>query len=134
MRVRLFLLSFFYVMGMTSCSSDDNNTDANDTVSILGEWNLTSINGNPDDVFCPKTLFITENTYTESEYFNENCDEMSSFTKNYTLSGNTFTILNDDIQDIDFEITTLTEDELTWETITLNSNQLIVYSYNRIED
>ncbi len=134
MKIRLlFFLSFLCVIWITSCSSDDNN-DPNDTVSILGEWNLTSINGNPDDVFCPKTLFITENTYTESEYFNENCDEMSSFTKNYTLNENTFTILNDDIQDIDFEITTLTEDVLTWETITLNSNQLIVFSYNKIID
>lgn len=56
---------------------------------------------------------MTEDELAVNEYFEENCDNLTSLTENYTLNGNTFTSIQTVIQDLVFEITTLAENETT---------------------
>lgn len=116
---------------LISCSSD--NDTQTETISILGTWNLIAYNDNPDEVYCPKILEITTDIYTETEFGGSACDDEYSFSRNYMFDGTAFKIINPDVQNTNFTIISLTENELTWETITPNANQVLSFTYEKIE-
>jgi hypothetical protein len=112
---------------------ENNSESNNENFSILGTWNLKAFNVNPDEVYCPKTLEINSDLYIENEYGGSTCDDLYSFSKSYTYDGDVFTLLNSDIENTNYDIISLTQTELIWETLTPNANQTLKYSYERVE-
>lgn len=80
----------------------------------------------------PNTIEITTTNYTENEYGGSNCDQLFSFTNEYVLNNNTFTLIQNNIDNIDYTILTLNENELEWETISPDANQVIKFTYERV--
>lgn len=128
---------------LASCSSDDSNDNTPATASIIGEWELTSITSNGEELVenpdCLDRVIFSESTYDYSEYFDfedgNGCTLVSgeATPEAYVLSGTTLSV-TDEGEALLYEILELSETTMKLKDVYTDGGETFtdIETYNRL--
>lgn len=90
--MKKFLVFFFSLALLTSCSNDDDNTDTDQPDPIIGTWVLVDASSGIDELFCPEPestiKFNANNTGEATFYLAQSECEPESSAGNWENNGN----------------------------------------------
>ncbi len=115
---KLILLTFVVLTGFACSSDDDGNSLTEENLAkIIGTWLWTASSENGENIPLDEcdllsTLAFTSTQITDMYFFGVNCGESESFVTNYTINGNTISVVEGG-ETYTAEITTLNSTTLT---------------------